>query len=94
MGIFFVFTTLSILTGWGNSHISSFANSTENPVFLLAKRLWGAAWVLVPGRRHQLHLGRGHFGDECSGSRVFLQWAGRGPCRQHSPMSIRGFAHR
>jgi amino acid transporter len=47
MGIFFVFTTLSILTGWGNSQISGFATSTENPVFLLAKRLWGAAWVLV-----------------------------------------------
>jgi amino acid transporter len=47
MGIFFVFTSLAILTGWGNSHIDSFAASTENPVILLAKRLWGAAWVLV-----------------------------------------------
>jgi amino acid transporter len=47
MGIFFVFTTLAILTGWGNSHIDTFAGSTENPVILLAKRLWGAAWIFV-----------------------------------------------
>jgi amino acid transporter len=47
MGIFFVFTTLAILTGWGNSHIDSFALSAENPVILLAKRLWGAAWIFV-----------------------------------------------
>jgi len=47
MGIFFVFTSLAILTGWGNSHIDSFAASAENPVILLAKRLWGAAWVFV-----------------------------------------------
>jgi amino acid transporter len=47
MGIFFVFTTLAILTGWGNSHIDTFAASAENPVILLAKRLWGAAWVFV-----------------------------------------------
>lgn len=47
MGAFFVFTTLAIITGWGNSHVDSFAHSVENPVILLAKRLWGAAWVFV-----------------------------------------------
>jgi len=47
MGIFFVFTSLAILTGWGNNHIDTFAASAENPVILLAKRLWGAAWVFV-----------------------------------------------
>ncbi len=47
MGAFFVFTTVAILTGWGNSHIDSFAHSAENPVILLAKRLWGAAWIFV-----------------------------------------------
>jgi amino acid transporter len=47
MGIFFVFTTLAVLTGWGNSHIDGFASSPENPVILLAKRLWGGAWMLV-----------------------------------------------
>ncbi len=47
MGAFFVFTSVAIITGWGNSHIDSFAHSAENPVILLAKRLWGAAWVFV-----------------------------------------------
>jgi amino acid transporter len=47
MGAFFVFTSLAIITGWGNSHIDSFARSVENPVILLAKQLWGAAWILV-----------------------------------------------
>jgi amino acid transporter len=46
-GIFFVICAMALLTGWGNSHINSFANSTEAPVILLAKRLWGRAWVLV-----------------------------------------------
>ena len=47
MGAFFVFTSVAIITGWGNSHIDSFATSAENPVILLAKRLWGAAWIFV-----------------------------------------------
>jgi amino acid transporter len=47
MGIFFVFTSVAILTGWGNSQVATFAHSPENPVILLAKRLWGPAWVLV-----------------------------------------------
>jgi amino acid transporter len=47
MGLFFVVCAAAILTGWGNSHIASFASSTEAPVILLAKRLWGSAWVLV-----------------------------------------------
>ncbi len=47
MGAFFVFTALAVLTGWGNSHIESFAHSPENPVILLSKRLWGAAWIFV-----------------------------------------------
>lgn len=47
MGAFFVFTSVAILTGWGNSHIDTFAQSAENPVILLAKRLWGAAWIFV-----------------------------------------------
>jgi amino acid transporter len=47
MGLFFVICAMALLTGWGNSHIAAFALSTEPPVILLAKRLWGAAWVLV-----------------------------------------------
>ena len=47
MGGFFVFTCLAVLIGWGSSHVESFAHSPENPVILLAKRLWGPAWILV-----------------------------------------------
>jgi amino acid transporter len=47
LGVFMVFAAMALLTGWGNSHIASFASSTEAPVILLAKRLWGTAWLLV-----------------------------------------------
>jgi amino acid transporter len=47
MGAFFVFSSLAVLTGWGSSHVETFAHSPENPVILLAKRLWGRAWILV-----------------------------------------------
>jgi amino acid transporter len=47
MGALFVFTAFAVLTGWGNSQVASFATSAENPVILLAKRLWGGAWILV-----------------------------------------------
>jgi amino acid transporter len=47
MGAFFVFIAFAILTAWGNSRVASFATSPENPVILLAKQLWGGAWILV-----------------------------------------------
>src|SRR3984957_3339451 len=47
MGFFFVLTPLAILIGWGPSRIDSFTASAENPVILLAKRLWGGAWIFV-----------------------------------------------
>jgi amino acid transporter len=47
LGVFMVVCAMALLTGWGNSHIAAFASSTEAPVILLAKRLWGAAWILV-----------------------------------------------
>ena len=47
LGVFMVVCAMALLTGWGNSHIAAFAYSTEAPVILLAKRLWGAAWILV-----------------------------------------------
>jgi amino acid transporter len=47
MGIFFVGGSWAVLTGWGSNHIEGFANSAENPIFVLAKRLWGGAWVFV-----------------------------------------------
>jgi amino acid transporter len=47
LGVFMVVCAMALLTGWGNSQIAGFASSTEAPVILLAKRLWGAAWILV-----------------------------------------------
>jgi amino acid transporter len=47
LGIFMVVCAMALLTGWGNSHVASFASSAEAPVVLLAKRLWGSAWLLV-----------------------------------------------
>lgn len=47
LGVFMVICAMALLTGWGNSHIAGFASSTEAPVILLAKRLWGSAWLLV-----------------------------------------------
>ena len=47
MGLFFVFCSWAILVGWGTGHLSSFIGAAENPMLLLAKRLWGAAWILI-----------------------------------------------
>ena len=47
LGVFMVVCAMALITGWGNSHIASFASSTEAPVILLAKHLWGPAWLLV-----------------------------------------------
>jgi amino acid transporter len=47
LGVFMVVCAMALLTGWGNSQIVGFASSAEAPVILLAKRLWGAAWILV-----------------------------------------------
>jgi amino acid transporter len=47
LGVFMVVCAMALLTGWGNGQIAGFASSTEAPVILLAKRLWGAAWILV-----------------------------------------------
>jgi amino acid transporter len=47
MGVFFVSGSWALLIGWGSDHIAGFAGSAENPLLLLAKRVWGRAWVLV-----------------------------------------------
>ncbi|HWY03613.1 MAG TPA: APC family permease [Candidatus Acidoferrum sp.] len=46
-GIFFTFCSWAVLTGWGVANPSGFAQSVENPVLILAHRLWGRAWILV-----------------------------------------------
>jgi len=47
MGLFLVFCSWSILTGWGMQDINGFVNSQENPSFVLARRYWGNGWILV-----------------------------------------------
>jgi amino acid transporter len=47
MGAFYLFCSWAILLGWGTDRIPSFISSSENPVFVLGKRLWGAGWLFV-----------------------------------------------
>jgi amino acid transporter len=47
MGAFFVFSTWTVLIGWGLNHTGSFVASAENPVLVLAKKFWGTAWALL-----------------------------------------------
>jgi amino acid transporter len=47
MGAFYLFTSWGILIGHGTNSIQQFIDSSENPVFVLAKHLWGGAWIIV-----------------------------------------------
>ena len=47
MGVFFLFCSWAVLVGWGTNRLDSFVQSRENPVLVLAQRIWGKAWVLV-----------------------------------------------
>ncbi len=47
MGVFLVFGSWGLLVGWGTDNLPGLINSTENPTFVLARRYWGGAWVLV-----------------------------------------------
>src|SRR3984957_17555247 len=47
LGIFYVFCAWGFQIGWGTTHLTGLASSTENPAFVLAHRVWGGAWVLV-----------------------------------------------
>jgi amino acid transporter len=47
MGVFYLFCSWALLIGWGTNDLGSLARSVENPTFLLGKRLWGGAWVLL-----------------------------------------------
>jgi len=47
MGIFYLFSAWALLVGWGTNSMQTFAQSAENPVFVLATRLWGKAWILI-----------------------------------------------
>ncbi|MGA3265775.1 MAG: APC family permease [Verrucomicrobiota bacterium] len=47
MGVFLIFGSWGLLVGWGTNDLPRLINSTENPTFVLARRYWGGAWVLV-----------------------------------------------
>jgi amino acid transporter len=47
MGAFYIFCSWAILLGFGTDRLQAFIDSTENPVFVLAKDLWGGAWIIV-----------------------------------------------
>jgi amino acid transporter len=47
LGVFYVFCSWALQIGWGTNHLTDLANSTENPAFVVAHRLWGGAWILV-----------------------------------------------
>lgn len=46
-GAFYLFTGWALLAGWGTDDIHGFTASAENPVFVLARRLWGDGWIIV-----------------------------------------------
>lgn len=47
MGSFLVICSWGVLTGWGTDRLGEFAASEENPTFVLARRYWGAGWLVV-----------------------------------------------
>ncbi len=47
VGAFVIFCLWAMMIGWGTSHLSAMASYSGNPVFEVAHRLWGPAWVLL-----------------------------------------------
>jgi amino acid transporter len=48
MGLFYLFCSWAVLIGWGTNDMAAFVASEENPVFLLAGRIWTAGkWVVL-----------------------------------------------
>lgn len=47
VGAFVVFCLWAMMIGWGTAHLSALASYGGNPVFAVAHRLWGPAWVLL-----------------------------------------------
>jgi amino acid transporter len=47
MGVFLVFGSWGLLTGWGTDKLQGFIDSRENPTFVIARHYWGTGWVLV-----------------------------------------------
>ena len=47
MGVFLIVVSWGQTSGWGTSHIASFAGSSQLPAFVLGQRYWGDAWVII-----------------------------------------------
>jgi amino acid transporter len=47
MGAFYLFCSWAVITGWGTNDLKTFVSSGENPCFVLARKFWGRAWILV-----------------------------------------------
>jgi amino acid transporter len=47
VGAFVIFCLWAMMIGWGPAHLSAMASFSGNPVFQVAHRLWGPAWVLL-----------------------------------------------
>jgi len=47
MGCFLVICSWGLLVGWGTQHLRGFSESPVNPTFVMAKKFWGGAWVVV-----------------------------------------------
>jgi amino acid transporter len=47
LGFFLVFVSWGQTAGWGTNNMTSFANSSQLPAFVLGHKFWGGAWVIV-----------------------------------------------
>jgi amino acid transporter len=47
IGALYLFGSWTMLVGWGTHDLRSFVQSGESPPFVLARRLWGGAWILL-----------------------------------------------
>jgi amino acid transporter len=50
MAVVYVFSGWGLLVGWGTSDLQRFIDlpdSAENPLFQLARRLWGGGWIVI-----------------------------------------------
>jgi amino acid transporter len=47
LGVFFAITSWLFIVGLGVNNVNSIIGSTANPVFTLANRLWGGAWIIL-----------------------------------------------
>jgi amino acid transporter len=47
LGFFFAVTSWLFMVGLGTHNVNAIINSSANPVFTLANRLWGGAWVIL-----------------------------------------------